>query len=300
MSSGIDKLKKIGIQKIHEDTHISRAHIEIIFQENFEELHSSVQLNGFLSILEREYSVDLNDLRVKSKGYFEDLAKNPHVQMSKTNLFFVENKKKKSTFIYILLGATIFILFAYFNTDILEEEFSKKEQSDKTEIEIKSDDTATSIEKTLLAAEENSIPLDQNQSAAEEIQEHAETLIKIKKIDQEALKEEPKGEPIQEKKPLKQEAKESLLKIIPKSKVWVGYIERATGKKYQTVSANELSLDSAKDWLLTFGHGHLDIEIDGKLHKYQSANNLRFIYEDGKLKELSLDEFKELNSGKLW
>lgn len=296
MSIGIDKLKKIGVQKIHENTHISRAHIEAIFQENFEDMHNKVQLNGFLSILEREYGVDLSDLKSKANEHFEHVAKYTHIQTSTTNLFLVDNRKKKTTFFYIALGIVIFILFAYLNTNITKDEPAISEESSKVAVAL--------VEENATITDENSSLIEHNQTNIEEIEEvliknTQETQEKVQEVPKEEIKEVIREVP-QKKASLDSGVKSTLLKITPKSKVWIGYINLNTGEKSQTVSLDKLSLDASKDWLLTFGHGHLDIEVNGKLHQYQTAKNLKFIYKDGELKELSFDEFKELNSGKLW
>ena len=65
MSEDFEKLKKIGVQRIHEATHISRIHAQAILNCSFEDM-TKIQLNGFISILQREYSLDLSDLRDKS------------------------------------------------------------------------------------------------------------------------------------------------------------------------------------------------------------------------------------------
>lgn len=298
MSSAIDKLKSIGVQKIHEDTHISRGHLESIFQENFEEMNNSVQVVGFLSILEREYGVDLSELKLKSKEHFEFFSKYTKPEIAATNIFLADNKKRKLTFLYIILGVVLFVLFAYLSTNVAQEELAVENEISKVESVVQeSNESLVASEENLINIDENSSALEQNNTQVEEIEEVIQT--KTQEITDEK-KEEAVKETVQEKTPLQSEAKGASLKITPKSKLWIGYIDLSTGKKSQTVSLDELSLDSTKDWLLTFGHGHLDIEANGKLQQYKTTKNLRFIYKSGELKELNLDEFKELNSGKIW
>ncbi|ABB45181.1 hypothetical protein Suden_1907 [Sulfurimonas denitrificans DSM 1251] len=310
MSSGIDKLKKIGIQKIHENTHISRLHVEAILQENFEDMHNKVQLGGFLSILEREYNVDLSDLKIKVKNHFEDIAKYSQLEPSKTNLFLADRRKNKLTFFYIALGITLFVLFAYLSTDITQEELLSKEESSKIEPTAQNKALPTLVENNLSVTDKNSTSFDKNESKVEEIEEviKEKTQEPIKETTQQKPQETIKKEEIKEeikevsqaKVAPEQESKGKSLKIIPKSKVWIGYIDLSSGKKYQKVSSEELSLDSTKDWLLAFGHGHLDIESNGKLQKYETVKNLRFVYKNAEIRELNVDEFKELNSGNIW
>ena len=61
MSEGFEKLKKIGAQKIYEKTHIARANVEYILSKSFDKL-PKVQFRGFISILERDYGLDLQDV----------------------------------------------------------------------------------------------------------------------------------------------------------------------------------------------------------------------------------------------
>ncbi len=62
MGEGLERLKDIGAQKIYEATHISRKNVETIFTKRYEGM-SKVQLFGFLTILEREYKVNLDEIR---------------------------------------------------------------------------------------------------------------------------------------------------------------------------------------------------------------------------------------------
>lgn len=62
MSEAIEKLKAVGAQRIFETTHISRQNVEAIFDGSYRGM-SKVQLFGFLTILEREYKLDLASVR---------------------------------------------------------------------------------------------------------------------------------------------------------------------------------------------------------------------------------------------
>jgi len=90
------------------------------------------------------------------------------------------------------------------------------------------------------------------------------------------------------------------LKIIAKSKLWVGYIDRTEDIKKQTIIKESLELDPSKEWLLSLGHGHVDIAINGELQEFRSPNNIRFLYKNGELKKLTFKEFKVLNEGRVW
>ena len=90
------------------------------------------------------------------------------------------------------------------------------------------------------------------------------------------------------------------LTIAPKTKVWVGYIDVVSNKKYQKTSKQAFDLDPKRDWILVFGHGYVDIIIDGEKKKFSKKNTLRLLYKEGELSELTFNEFKRLNRGNAW
>jgi hypothetical protein len=269
MSSGFDKLKSIGTQKIHEATHIARAHVKSILEENFEDM-SSVQFNGFLSILEREYSVDLSDLKKRAKEYFESNASSTKKEKS-TSVFLAHKKKKKLTTIYMILGVALIVLFFIFTATPSQEETPKVD-----DIAIESAKSALPI----VDVEQNETVKDENSTL---IEQEAETPAEVAEV---VVPETP-SQPLS-------------FKIMPNTKVWLGYIDVAEQKKYQKTFSDELSLDPTKEWLLAFGHGHIMIEINGVTTKFVTPRNIRFSYKNSELKEVSFEEFKILNNGNIW
>ncbi|MDQ7066722.1 MAG: hypothetical protein Q9M40_01260 [Sulfurimonas sp.] len=89
-------------------------------------------------------------------------------------------------------------------------------------------------------------------------------------------------------------------KIRAKSKVWFGYIDVVTNKKSQKTFKGEIDLDPTKKWLLIFGHGYIDMFIDGKKVEINSRDNTHYLYENGSVKAITADEFKKLNRGSKW
>ena len=262
MTDGLLKLKDIGAQKIHEKTHISRQHVQGILYESFEGMNK-IQFIGFISILEREYDIELDNLKQSGLEYFssETSYENPNNQV-----FVVPKKKKNFTMLYVLtvvlifLGVTIYSISSSSSTAKIQDnqlrELDKSaQQSSKEEIFL----------------------LDSNISA-----ENNTSLV----VEEEIVPEEVKAP--------------KSLKILPKVAVWVGYIELETHKKHQTTVKNDLSIDASKDWILVFGHGNIDIEVNGEMKKFKTANNLRFIYRDGNLTKINFTEFKRLNKGNIW
>jgi hypothetical protein len=90
------------------------------------------------------------------------------------------------------------------------------------------------------------------------------------------------------------------LKMLPKNKLWAGYINIETNQKYQGIYKEELSIETDKNWLLLFGPGTVNLEINGEVKSFSSDQNMRFKYVDGVFEKISITEFKSLNKGRKW
>ena len=65
-----DILEENDVKKINQKTNISKENIEILMDEDFVSLSKAKAL-GFISILERDYKVDLKMLREKALAYYK-------------------------------------------------------------------------------------------------------------------------------------------------------------------------------------------------------------------------------------
>jgi len=101
---GFEQLKEIGWQRIHEDTHIPKEHTKGLVGASFSAMNK-IQFVGFVSILEREYNLDLLTLRSKGMEYFEDNATEYTIAKK---VFIAPVKKKSFTKYYILAAIVIF------------------------------------------------------------------------------------------------------------------------------------------------------------------------------------------------
>ena len=265
MSEELDLLREIGAQKIYEDTHISLKHAQSVIHESFEGL-TKVQFLGFISILEREYNQDLSMLKEKGLAYFKD---EPVKEVSTTNVFVEPARAKSSTPIYIIVALFVFILVAYFTIGG-DSSISETVKIDNSAI--------VSAQKNINPAAYESNTSDLNDTLIDE--NDTIPLVVVEEV-------EPVVVP-------------PSLKIIAKSKLWVGYIDRTEDIKKQTIIEESLELDPSKEWLLSLGHGHVDIVINGELQEFKSSNNIRFLYKNGELKKLTFRDFKILNEGRVW
>ena len=68
-----EDLHALGIEKVHEQTHISRDKLELVMGKAYGEI-GRVQFMGYISILEREYGIDLNGIKEEYKAFYNDNA----------------------------------------------------------------------------------------------------------------------------------------------------------------------------------------------------------------------------------
>ena len=68
-----EDLQALGIEKIHEQTHISRDKLELVMGKAYEKI-GRVQFMGYISILEREFGVELNNIKEEYKAFYNENA----------------------------------------------------------------------------------------------------------------------------------------------------------------------------------------------------------------------------------
>jgi len=275
MSSDFEQLQGIGIQKIHEQTHISREHVQSLLYGSFEGF-TKIQFLGFISILQREYGLKLDDLKAKGLEYFEQNGE----ESDEKKIFVVAKKKKSYKTIYIAVFVILVSFGAFYSVVSSSKGVSEMEQS--VAVEPKND----MVDIEMPPLEENNtqsqkIIEDENITVAKEVIENKEKKEDIDSLDEPQIKA----------------TLPSDLKIITKTKLWIGYTDLSNNKKYQKLFSGELDLNGSKEWLLLLGHGYVDIEANGELQSFKTKKNLRFVYRDSTLKKITTKEFKAISKG---
>jgi len=290
MIDDIERLKEVGIEQIHNDTHIARDHIEAILNRDFEKL-DRVQYLGFISIIEREYDINLNDEKAIALEFF-----NEKESLKKANsVFVVVEDEQKSKLPYIILIAIIFTAAVFFT---LKFNSSSKSDSKLEFIDKMTKDVTPILEET--PKEKTTLKIEPKKDKD------------IKKIEKQVVKKEEKKEIVKKddfakvevaKKEKQQKNSKSISKnfiIKPKSKLWIGYIDLTENRKYQRIITQSLALDASKEWLLFLGHSFVTFNVDGKDITFKSKDTLRVLYKDRKFKKITSKEFKKLNKGHRW
>ncbi len=265
MSDGLQTLRSLGIQEIHDKTHITRQQIQALLHESFDDI-SKVHFFGFISILEREYDIDLSSFKEEGKKHY---SQEHTLNLQDKKVFILPDKKKNYNKVYLSVAAFIFIFGILISLDY----------SSNVSEEIESPSLDDSVIKYAKENFDVAIPIVEDKNSTIEDENITALAVETESKSIDTVKS---------------------FKIKPKSKLWLGYIDLSTYKKYQGVFKKELELDPQKEWLLLFGHRNVKIEIDGKVVKSNSKSNLRFLYKDSEISKVSIKEFKKLNRGKKW
>jgi len=267
MSDILAPIKAIDIETLHLRTKISPQNLKALIERDFSKFHK-VQFFGFVSILERDFNLDLS-------SYKEEYLTASNTVLEVTpeikNFSSEEDPRKPHTnrkiIIFVLLGLSLIGFIAY----------------------------------KMLYLVEQPQPIVLNESAIIEAKEHLaavekqELLIQQRELNATAA--------VSEDDNTSQELKAELAPhviILPKRRLWIGLINIETGKRVQDIIDSGYELNTSSSWLMVFGHGHLDIEYNKKLLEFTSRKKLWFVYEDGKLQQINKDEFRRKNGGKTW
>ncbi|WP_200762732.1 hypothetical protein [Nitrosophilus alvini] len=293
MSNDLEKLKKIGIEEIHKRTYIAHRHIESLLEGDFSKF-DKVQALGFVKIIEREFDVDLNELRNDIKSRFSegaDEVKSRKVLEKKEKL----SANKKPTFPFIaavlivLLAASVFL---FYQNDVSDSVESKKTEEEillqkSEEISDKKEFSEKSLQE-MISQEKKEIEKNTEKLSSKDNFEKNDTLLPAAESEK-ILKKE-----------TAEEKKRRFYAIEPKQKVWVGIIYLDNFKKKQLTTKEPVELNASRDQLIVTGHGMIRVLGDSNITDIKSKDKKYFLIQKGILKEIDKEEFKSFNRGRNW
>lgn len=265
MSETLKKLQEIGIDEIHAKTHISIHSLKAILEERFADI-SHIQYIGFLTLIEAEMHLSMDELRDSYQTYREDTG-----QIDDSRELFIttptESKNHKPLIISIIAVLLIILFVSTFSSNKAESEESIEAQVQNSAIE---DATKHLSSKTLDPSQETrleTVPtFNASQAQADE-------------------RESNSTHPFA---------------LYPKESLWIGVINIDTDKQRDTITSAPYVLDENANLLISLGHGMVKIVLNGDTQNLSDAGRVRFIYKNGELSRISLAKFKELNKGKSW
>lgn len=264
-----EDLLELGTEKIHERTHISRDKIELVMTKSFAEI-GKVQFMGYISILEREYGIDLSDIRQEYTDFCETHST---LMAPKQSVILQASSDSKSK--WMIAGVAVILLLmgaGYYLQSKMSAEPSEEVMKLTTQaVEVVEEVKELNVSEANVTEEANSTI----KRAANEVNGSVEPLSK----------------PIISSKQIT---------IKPTYKVWYGMIDLSSGERIQNITSGPITIDTTKNWLIFMGHGRIEIDAGGEKTVLKEQETVRFVCENGTLKQISKEAFIERNGGKNW
>ena len=281
-----NQLTEVGAKSIASATHIPVSHVENILNKNFNAFEKT-QFFGFISILEREYKIELSSL--KQEYLFEkaekEIQNDNSFDISETSSRLLEAPKAllQSKKALTVVGSVVAVVLLGFGVSMIDISSDHKEK-----IEINN----TAIEQ----AKKNLKISSPNRANVEEMM--ANNTVESAEFGQD---NEQRQKVTEKKSQMNSEPSMPLyFRIIPKGRLWLGLVDAETHKRSVKTISDPLELDAEKSWLVVTGYGHLDMDCGDETKKFREDRKLLFLYENGICEIIDKEEFKARNRGKLW
>ena len=309
---GFKKLQELGSDEIVSATHIPLAHVKNILNKELDTFQKP-QFFGFISILEREYKIDLSGL--KQEFLFtraeKEAPQEASFDVADSSSKLSENRKSLLQNKNIMYGAVAaFVAIALIVLTSMIDFSPSKEQ--KIEINNTAIDQAKknlNIEPVHVMNVEEMMRNNVVESAehGQDVQEANTSTVKDETVQEAATQEESAPveavqaevdtlEPVSSTEPMMP----LYLRIVPRGKLWLGIINAETHRRRVETITEPLILDAEKSWLIFTGYGHLSMDCGDTTTKYRENNKLLFLYEGGICQQIDEEEFRARNKGKLW
>lgn len=268
-----EDLQNLGVNPLHEHTHISRHQLELLLNKSFDQL-TRVQFMGFVSILEREYTIDLTSLRDE---YDMQIPRQIILDGTSSTVLQAPSTARQK-WIVGAIGAIVILVVVASMTQGELSTAPKEEVMNLSSATVEVFEENTTIE-TNVTAETNGTELNSSEAnITVPLLEHNISVVAD-------------GESINFK---------NVLSIKPSSKVWVGMMDLSSGEKTQKITNEAIVIDTTKSWLFVFGHGRLQILTSEGATTLKERNAIWFAYENGILQQLNREQFEAKNHGSKW
>jgi hypothetical protein len=130
---------------------------------------------------------------------------------------------------------------------------------------------------------------------------NADEIVSIEKKSAEQSEVASNPKPRKEKQAASSSIGMGIVTLHPTKKVWVGYTDLSTMKRAAKVIEEDIDFDtSSGSWILVSGHNAIDFVIKGKATTPEKKGKNYFLIKDGKVKDISQEEFQKLNKSTVW
>jgi hypothetical protein len=269
VNNNFDIFKNIANEELYAKTYITYSNLDDIKNKNFKAF-SRFKFNGFIDILAKRLDMDFSELRDEANRFYDEIEPQSVVIEQQYNNNDGMNVDRK---IALTIGAIVvvvaLILVFLFNPN---------------------SDTHSEITPPI-----DQIPTEQTQIIQTEIIPPIET-------NETNLSETNQTSQLNNEKNITTQTSNIAdgVKIIPNKYIWVGVINLETKEKKEYSGSNEIVLDKTKKQIVVVDGAYITIKVGDIENKYAQDGRVRFLVENGEIKEIRFAQFKELNNGKAW
>jgi len=326
-------IEKDGVEDVASKTNISEVNLEYLLEENFEKLNR-VRALGFLLILEREYKeIDVSELREKIKAYYEENgpADDKVVMVAMDSVEGSSFSFFKLFIILALLGGGYYLYSEGKLNSLIQKIDDKKDFfDDKKALESnvsdanadkvvvgKSNKESVTIETPVAPKVETIVLNDKTLDNKKEEKKEVEAVLHIAEAEEanksvESVVKEVSKEFLQHEEKITTEIKEddvvnanttiNTITINPtRGMLWFGFInlENKKRREFMKKVSTPFNINNSR-WLLVTGHGFLDIVSDSQTLEIADNKKHYFYIDSSEMREVSREEFRELNGRRGW
>lgn len=316
-------LEDHSVKTISQKTKIAEKCILELHHKEFDKL-DKVRTLGFISIIEREFGVKLNQLREDAEHYYQD-QKPKEERITVGRPIHKEKNGTPKWFLMIVLFLLVIVLWFFFN-DINKEKITKmipfqgSEESvaaDEVEIAPKDLDIVPLIEQTW----ENNAASTVTESETPVTVEEPVAVVEIEVPEERVASEENTSAPdedgslelqteeAEEKVVLEEQyievietkPAESVLTLRPKSRIWFGIVYPATGERDNFTASELYTFDLSKgDVLLATSGASFFLAENGEERTYNDGKAHHFQLNKSGIREVTKSEYVTLGGYRRW
>lgn len=305
-----------GLVQIAEQTKISKDNLLNLLNEDYTVLNKANAL-GFLKIIEREYDVDLSEHRARIKQTIEDDTYVPK-ELLLTEKKYGSTKKFASglvIFVLLFVGLSYVVYLIDFQNgdetqspqnnviqEIEEPDIKKFQQPqiNMSAVEVskqaENENAKNEVNATLKYEEIDVVESTKESEKVQETQNKVEQNVQevqnqTSQADTDALnqKQNDEAKVISVYDDLKE------VVIMPRRKLWLGYINLDSGERVQKNKSDQIVIDTNNTIIVT-GHGWLEVASK----EFRQGERLYFHYKNNQLEQINESAFKKLNEGRVW
>ncbi|MBN2896039.1 MAG: hypothetical protein JXK05_09150 [Campylobacterales bacterium] len=270
----LEPLKRLDPETISSRTKISPANIKRLLNREFESF-SKVQFFGFISILEREYGIDLYLLKEDYAAF--DAARHPRLQEREYVLGTPRERRSGRWW----LGVLMLALLAWTIYTLLP---------------VRSSEQATTVEYAAISKAKERLEAAHQQALSEanlsSSSESAGLLMSSIAITAQ--------ETFASSVAASSAAGTAELILMPARRLWLGLIDADSGQKMQQIIESPFEINTSKRWRGILGHGYVEVRVNGVAQSYRTPDKLWFVYDNGTFEIVDSTVFLQLNGGKAW